>query len=197
MIVTEFKSKKAGDDELKLMSAQMDIIRSGIRSLTYAKRIAALKGSNNHFWISTCNTHYGHFVESWAKCFGKYSEDTHWKHIDVKRNSFRKEMFKELDTYDGEFVLYLKEILVLRNEFFSHTDLSKDSIYLIFPRLDMALGAFVFLYKVLQRRLLAVDSLVVDHGPLDIKMWMSNLEEEAKQVITTAYNASKGIKEYQ
>ncbi|ELA7154691.1 hypothetical protein AB3A93_000464 [Vibrio parahaemolyticus] len=106
-------------------------------------------------------------------------------------------MFKELDTYDGNFVTYLKEVLALRNEFFSHTDLSKDSISLNFPKLDMALGSFIFLYKVLQRRLLTTESLAVDRGPLDFKVWMSNLEEEATKVITVAYNASKNINEFQ
>ncbi|KUI99148.1 hypothetical protein [Vibrio sp. MEBiC08052] len=197
MIVTKFKSERSDDRELKLMSAQMDVIRSGFRSLIYARQISELKNSNNYFWVSTCNAHYGHFIESWAKCFGNYSEDTHWKKLFVNRDSFRKEMFKELDTYEGKFVAYLKEILALRNEFFSHTDLSKDLISLNFPKLDMALDSFMFLYKVLQRRLLTAESLVVDRGPLDFKVWMSNLEEEAAKVITVAYDASKNIDEYQ
>ncbi|ATD28991.1 hypothetical protein [Vibrio cholerae] len=197
MIVTKFKSEKSDDRELKLISAQMGVIRSGVRSLIYARKISELKNSNNYFWVSTCNAHYGHFIESWAKCFGNYSEDTHWKKLDVDRGSFRKEMFKELDIYEGKFVAYLKEILALRNEFFSHTDLSKDSISLNFPKLDMALGSFIFLYKVLQRRLLTAESLVVDRGPLDFKVWMSNLKEEAAKVITVAYDASKNIDEYQ
>ena len=197
MIVTKFKSGNSNDKELKLMSAQMDVIRSGVRSLIYARQISELKNSNNYFWVSTCNAHYGHFIESWAKCFGNYSEDTHWKKLDVYRGSFRKEMFKELDTYEGKFVAYLKEVLALRNEFFSHTDLSKDSISLDFPKLDIALDSFIFLYKVLQRRLLTAESLVVDRGPLDFKVWMSNLEEEAVKVITVAYDASKNIDEYQ
>ncbi|MDF4902270.1 hypothetical protein P3551_23705 [Vibrio parahaemolyticus] len=197
MIVTKFKSEKSDDRELKLMSAQMYVIRSGVRSLIYARQISELKNSNNYFWVSTCNAHYGHFIESWAKCFGNYSEDTHWQKLDVDRGSFRKEMFKELDTYEGKFVADLKEVLALRNEFFSHTDLSKDSISLNFPKLDMALGSFIFLYKVLQRRLLTAESLVVDRGPLDFKVWMSNLEEEAAKVITVAYDASKNIDEYQ
>ncbi|HCE3278437.1 hypothetical protein P3535_23170 [Vibrio parahaemolyticus] len=197
MIVTKFKSERSDDRELKLMSAQMDVIRSGVRSLIYARQISELKNSNNYFWVSTCNAHYGHFIESWAKCFGNYSEDTHWKKLDVYRGSFRKEMFKELDTYEGKFVAYLKEVLALRNKFFSHTDLSKDSISLDFPKLDIALDSFIFLYKVLQRRLLTAESLVVDRGPLDFKVWMSNLEEEAAKVITVAYDASKNIDEYQ
>ncbi len=49
-------------------------------------------------------------------------------------------------------------------------------------------GGSIDRYRVLQRRLLAADSLVVDHGPLDIKMWMSNLEEEAKQVILNSFD---------
>ncbi|EHH2561665.1 hypothetical protein J7X25_004547 [Vibrio parahaemolyticus] len=197
MIVTKFKSERSDDRELKLMSAQMNVIRSGVRSLIYARQISELKKSDNYFWVSTCNAHYGHFIESWAKCFGNYSEDTHWKKLDVYRGSFRKEMFKELDTYEGKFVAYLKEVLALRNEFFSHTDLSKDSIFLDFPKLDIALDSFIFLYKVLQRRLLTAESLVVDRGPLDFKVWMSNLEEEAAKVITVAYDASKNIDEYQ
>ncbi|WP_076409368.1 hypothetical protein [Shewanella sp. UCD-KL12] len=197
MIVTKFKSEKSDDEELKLISAQMDVIRSGIRSLSYARQIDVLKNSNNYFWISTCNAHYGHFVESWAKCFGKQSEDTHWKHLDVKKESFRKEMFKDLNTHSGEFVVYLKDVLALRNQFFSHTDLSQDSISLNFPKLDLALAAFVFLYKVLQRRLSDAESLLVDQGPRSLERWISNLKEEAEQVISTAYSASKDIREHQ
>jgi len=197
LIITKFKSEISGDEELKLISAQMGIIRSGIRSLIYARQIDELKDSNTYFWISTCNAHYGHFIESWAKCFGKQSEDTHWKHLDVKKESFRKEMFKTLNTHSGEFVLYLKDVLALRNQFFSHTDLSQDSITLNFPRLDLALAAFIFLYEVLQRRLLDAESLVVDQGPRSLERWIANLKEEADQVISTAYTASKDIREHQ
>ncbi len=43
MIVTKFKSGNSNDKELKLMSAQMDVIRSGVRSLIYARQISQLK----------------------------------------------------------------------------------------------------------------------------------------------------------
>lgn len=57
MIVTKFKSERSDDRELKLMSAQMDVIRSGVRTLIYARQISELKNSNNYFWVSICNAH--------------------------------------------------------------------------------------------------------------------------------------------
>lgn len=190
------KQKKciSPENELRLIATQMEVVRSGIRSLVYFREIEKLDNKDKWFWLSTKNAHLQHFITSWSKCFGSYSEDTHWKKSILVRSAFTKGLFKVLGTDKHKFRLYLKEILTLRNSVFSHSEVQLKNVYI--PKMDLALGSYRYFYKKLQERLEMSHILVIDHGPICLDMWIENLEEEAQKIITTAHSATEQLDEF-
>ncbi|ARU56910.1 hypothetical protein OLMES_2862 [Oleiphilus messinensis] len=93
---------------------------------------------------------------------------------------------------------YVKLMISIRNQAFSHTDISAADVFV--PNLDKAQEFLKKLHEQLRLELQTLNNLttpVMYKGPGCIDMWLSNLEEEARQVISSAMEASADVSEHQ
>jgi len=89
-------------------------------------------------------------------------------------------------------------MISIRNKAFSHTDMSATDVFV--PNLDKAQDLLKKLHGQLRLELQTLENLstpVLYKGPGCIDMWLSNLEDEAREVIDSAMTASADVSEYQ
>lgn len=185
------------EEHLQLVAHQMENIRNGLRSIIYFRLLSRLTNRDQHFWTATKNAHLGNFALSWAKSFGAFREQLHWRHSIPKPNKerFRQELYQGLGTDQHKFRIYLKSMLALRNELVAHRDLTGEMVFI--PDCSMVIEAMKVLYRKLQSMLLDYRGFLVrDNGPGCIQTWCDNVEEEASNYLNAAVSATQEIVEY-
>ena len=191
-------SRVQNDEEtVKLLSVQFSIVHGAIRSLVYFRELQKHVTDTDKFWVVTKNAHLQNFVTSWTKCFGGPREDTHWKKSILVSSEFKRKLRLNAGLNAKGFEKYAKAMLAFRNQVLSHTDVSLERLDI--PSMDVALEALLFFNGALRDELTSLESLptpVLYKGPLCVPTWISNLQEEASNLISAAYSATHGMDEY-
>ena len=188
------------DEELivEIIRAQFKVIQDALRALIYFRIIRSELDTDSKFWISTGNSHLQSFVTGWSKCFGSKKEDTHWSKSVQNRQDFRRRLMLDTGFNARSMKNYVKLMISIRNKAFSHTDMSATDVFV--PNLDKAQDLLKKLHGQLRLELQTSKNLptpVLYRRPGCIDMWLSNLEEEAREVIDSAMKASADVSEYQ
>jgi len=174
------------DAKLQLIRMQFNLLHDCIRSIIYFRHIADQNPSETA-WIYIKDVLSDHLVQSWCKVFGRYGENTHWKHIteaeEVKIliEPFSKEkILKAVRMSENEWHSYHQEMLVARDEFFAHFDIS--SMTLHYPNLEPALqSAIIYREWLIELLNLAITKgLNIINKAIPTETMLQHFKEEAE-----------------
>jgi len=161
------------------------------RYLSYHRAFNKYKGTlKQNFWIATYNNAIDQAVLSWFHLFGYHNDDLHWKKVVDDKQKFRDGLYNYLNITENEFTTYWQKIKDYRDKDIAHFEIRPMRNI---PEMSIALKATNYYYKIILKEL----SLYNDYSnwPIDLIEYHQRSLEQAKNIVSVAYEASKNIKE--
>jgi hypothetical protein len=161
------------------------------RQLSYHRALAEYKDDFVHnFWIYMYNNTIDLAVLDWFHLFGYHKDALHWKQVLTDIPTFRKQLLQSLQLTEDEWKAYRETIKDYRDKDVAHIEVRPVSQV---PRMAVALKATAIYYSAV----LAELSTFGDYGgwPIQLKDYHMRSLEQAKEICTAAYRASRDIKE--
>jgi hypothetical protein len=161
------------------------------RELSYHRALADHKDDFvQSFWIYMYNNAIDSAVLDWFHLFGYHKDDLHWKRVVVDVSVFKKQLLLSLQMTEDEWKAYRETIKDYRDKDVAHIEIRPVSQV---PHMTLALKATAIYYSTA----LAELSTFRDYGgwPIQLEDYHIKSREQAKEICTAAYRASRHIKE--
>lgn len=161
------------------------------RYLSYHRAFNKYKGTLKlNFWIATYNNALDLAVLSWFHLFGYHNDDLHWKKVIDDKRKFKDELYNYLNIREDEFNAYWEKIKEYRDKDIAHFEIRpmRD-----IPEMSIALKAVNYYYKVLLKELSSYGDY--SNLPDDLIEYHQRSLEQAINIVSAAYEATKNIKE--
>ena len=161
------------------------------KQISYHQAFRKYKGSLKlNFWIATFNNAIDLAVLDWFHLFGYQNDDLHWKRVVSDNDKFRDGLFNYLNLSKEGFEAYRNEIKAYRDKDIAHIEIRPVSNV---PEMSIALKACNYYNKYVLKELFTFGDY--SKWPNDLMEYYQKSLEQAENVLSVAYEATKNINE--
>ncbi len=172
------------------INTQINILVQIVRCIQMKKVLAEIDPSPRlNFWRIIHGGLMDLPVLEWYKIFGANAEPTHWKGVVDDPEHFRTSLLEKLNISYQNWEKYWAHMKDYRDEFIAHFASGSDVSN--YPRLDIALRSTCYYHDYLYVK---INEGRIEQSPF-LEEYAEKFYEQTKNIATTAYNATKDIKE--
>ena len=171
--------------------------RVGLKCADFARQLSYHRALNEHkdgfklnFWIYVFNNAIDIAVLDWFHLFGYHNDDLHWKQVVADIDSFRQQLFCQVNMTEDEWKSYREEIKTYRDKDIAHIEVRPTSHV---PEMSIALQAVTCYYEHVLNELTGFGDY--SNWPEDLSEYYQRSLEQTKNIVGAAYPATAHIRE--